>query len=137
MKAIQAYLTFGGNCREAMTFYQECLNGVLTFQTIGDSPLCDQMPESMKECILHATLTNGNMVLLGSDMAAEKGLVRGNTMAMMLDCSSEEEIRSCYNNLSAGGEPTHELELTFWGAWFGDLTDKFGNQWLLHYAPDK
>lgn len=137
MKSIQAYLTFSGNCREAMLFYQDCLNGELTFQTIGDSPLSDKMPETMKEFILHAKLTNGHVVLLGSDMASEKGLFTGNSVSMMIDCNSEEEIMTCYKKLSAGGEQTHQLELTHWGAWFGDLTDKYGNQWLLHYAPDK
>ncbi len=56
---INSYLTFSGNCREAMRFYQECLGGELQIQTIGDSPMAAKMPKKMKNYILHATLTNG------------------------------------------------------------------------------
>src|SRR4051812_4844096 len=77
MKRINSYLTFNGNCRNAMSFYRDCLGGELVLQTIGESPLADQLPETMKRCILHSALTNEALVLLGSDMVSESGLVRG------------------------------------------------------------
>ena len=137
MTQINSYLTFGGNCREAMTFYKNCLGGELTLQTIGESPLADQMPPEMQQGILHATLTKGALVLLASDMVAEEGLTRGNAVSLMLNCSSEDEIKAFYNSLSAGGQATHPLENSFWGALFGDLTDKFGNHWLLHFDKNQ
>ena len=133
MTQINTYLTFNGNCRDAMNFYQQCLGGELTLQTIGDSPLAEKMPQQMKDCILHGTLTRDSLVLMGSDMTPEQGLTRGNGVSLMLNCSSEEEIRTFYENLSSGGKATHPLEVSFWGALFGDLTDKFGNNWLLHF----
>lgn len=133
MTQINAYLTFNGNCREAMSFYQACLGGALSFQTVGESPLSARMPERMKHCILHASLTRGTLVLLGSDMVGEQGLAKGNSVSLSLNCSSEAEIKSCYARLSAGGVANHELEESFWGALFGDLTDKFGNHWILNY----
>ena len=137
MTQINSYLTFGGNCREAMTFYKNCLGGELTLQTIGESPFADQMPPQMQQGILHATLTKGALVLLASDMVAEEGLTRGNAVSLMLNCSSEDEIKAFYNSLSAGGQATHPLENSFWGALFGDLTDKFGNHWLLHFDKNQ
>lgn len=133
MTQINSYLTFNGNCREAMRFYQECLGGELHFQTIGESPLSEKMPKKMKDSILHSTLTKGILILMGSDMVSEKGLVRGNGVSLSLDCSSEEEIKNCYAKLSEGGIANHPLEDSFWGALFGDLTDKFGNHWILNY----
>ena len=133
MTVINSYLTFNGNCREAMTFYKACLGGELVFQTIGESPMADKMPAQMKEYILHSTLTKGQLILMGSDMVGDKGLTKGNSVSLSLNCSSEEEIKKCYANLSKDGEATHPLENTFWGALFGDLTDKFGNHWLLNY----
>jgi PhnB protein len=133
MTQINSYLTFGGNCREAMNFYKECLGGELSLQTIGDSPLADKMPAAMKDCILHATLTNGSLILMGSDMVGEKGLQKGNAVSMAINCSSEEEIQDFYEKLSAGGTKDHALEQSFWGATFGDLTDKYGNHWLLNF----
>ena len=130
---VNSYLTFSGNCREAMTFYKECLGGTLSVQTIGDSPLSGKMPKKMKDCILHSTLTKGSLVLRGSDMAPEIGLIKGNAVSLMLNCTSEEAIRSAFEKLSNGGIVKHKLEDTFWGALFGDLQDKFGNNWILNF----
>ncbi len=137
MTQINSYLTFNGNCREAMTFYKECLGGELTLQTIGESPLSEKMPPQMKDCVLHSTLSKGSLLLMGSDMVSEQGLKKGNAVSLSLNCSSEDEIRTCYKKLSSGGKPDHPLEDTFWGALFGDLTDKFGNHWLLNYDKNQ
>jgi PhnB protein len=137
MKQIHSYLTFNGNCREAMNFYQECLGGELFMQTIGESPMSEMMPPQMKDSLLHATLTNGNVIIMGSDMVDNKGLIRGNAMSMMLNCSSEIEIRETYDKLASGGDATHPLEDTFWNALFGGLTDKFGNRWLLNFDKNQ
>jgi PhnB protein len=136
METINAYLTFNGNCHEAMTFYKACLGGELKFQTIGESPMADKMPAQMKEQILHATLTKGGLILMASDMVSDEGLTKGNTISLALICSSEEEIQHCYKALSAGGKANHPLENTFWGATFGDLTDKYGNHWILNFTKN-
>lgn len=137
MKSVNPYLTFNGNCREAMMFYKKCLGGKLVFQTVGESPLSEKMPEKMKDCILHAALTTGSLLLMGSDMVSENGLIKGNAVSLTLNCSNEKEARSFYKKLSAGGVATHPLEDTFWGALFGGLTDKYGNHWLLNYKKIK
>jgi PhnB protein len=133
MTQINSYLTFNGNCREAMTFYQKCLGGKLSFQTIGESPLSDKMPKKMRDCILHSTLLKGNLILMGSDMVSEKGLIKGNAVSLSLNCSSEQEIKSYYAKLSESGAANHPLENSFWGALIGDLTDKFGKHWVLNF----
>ncbi len=88
----------------------------------------------MKACILHATLVADGIIIMGSDMAPETGIIKGNAVSLLLDCSSEEELRSAFNKLSANGVITHPLETTYWGALLGDLTDKFGNDWMLTYS---
>lgn len=133
MAQINSYLTFNGNCHEAMTFYKECLGGELVFQTVGESPLSGKMPKQMKECILHATLKKKELVLMGSDIVPQSGLVKGNSVSLSINCGSEEEIKTMYKKLAAGGREDHPLEETFWGALFGGLTDKFGNHWLLNH----
>lgn len=98
MTQINSYLTFGGNCREAMNFYKDSLGGELTLQTIGESPLADKMPAQIKDCILHAILTKGNLVLMGSDMVSDKGFIKGNAVSMAINCSSDEEIKPFMKN---------------------------------------
>jgi PhnB protein len=51
----------------------------------------------------------------------------------LLNGNSEDEIRKWYDRLGKDGLKTHPIALTFWGALFGGLTDKFGNPWLLYY----
>jgi len=43
----------------------------------------------------------------------------------------------CYAKLSKGGKAEHPPQNTFWGALFGDLTDKYGNHWLLNFDQTK
>src|SRR5258708_10664291 len=112
MSQINAYLTFNGNCREAMTFYKDCLGGELMLQTIGDSPMADNIPPEMKQSILHSTLTRGALLIMASDMVSEQGLKKGNAVSLMLQCNSEEEIKLCYTRLCKGGQATHPLEDT-------------------------
>ena len=134
MTSLNSYLTFNGNCREAMTFYAACLGGQLTFQTIDELPMAENMPTQMKEHIFNSTLINDDIIIMASDMVGENGLTKGNAVTLLLNCSSEEEIKICYEKLSVGGEVNHSLENTFWGAIFGDLTDKYGINWMLNYT---
>lgn len=134
MKTINAYLTFNGNCKEAMIFYQKCLGGELIFQTMEDSPLSGQMPKKMKNCILQVKLENEGMILLGTDMVPETGLIKGNAVSLVLNCTSEKEIRSCFKKLSNGGELTAPLKKNFQGNLLGSIRDKYGKHWLLAYS---
>lgn len=136
MTQINSYLTFNGNCRDAMTFYKECFGGELVLQTIGESPMADTMPPQMKHFILHSSLTKGEMVMMATDCVPDQGLIKGNSVSLCLNCSSEAEIKNYYEKLAAGGNATYPLQNTFWGALFGGLTDKFGNHWLLNFQQD-
>ena len=134
MTQINPYLRFGGNCREAMSFYQECLGGDLTLTVVGETPMAKQMPAEAQTQIMHATLNNGRVTLLGSDMVGPEGLVRGNALSLQLECDSEKELRELYTKLSSGGKATYPAGPSFWGGVYGQLTDRFGNGWMLNYA---
>jgi len=133
MTQINAYLNFNGQCREAMTFYQECLGGELTLQRVAESPMAAQLPAIEGANIMHSILTRDGLVLLGSDMMGNK-LEKGNAITLCLRCSSNEEVNTCFNKLAAGGRVKMPLHQSFWGATYGELTDKFGMNWMFHYA---
>ncbi len=48
-----------------------------------------------------------------------------------------EEAEKLFNGLSKGGKVTMTLADTFWGAYFGQFTDKFGIQWMINYSYPK
>jgi PhnB protein len=130
MTTINAYLTFNGNCREAMTFYKECLGGELTLQTVKGSPMESHWPKEVHNNVLHSSLEKGNLILLGSDMVEPRGLSIGNNFSLSLVCSSNEEIELFFKKLSAGGKikyPLHE----FYDGKIGGIIDKFGITWML------
>ncbi len=133
MTQINAYLNFNGNCRDAMNFYKECLGGELALQAVEGSPIEAQCPPAIKNQVLHASLMKDAILLMGSDMVGPDGFIKGNTMSLSLNCSSEEEINSFFSTLSAGGKIIHPLRVEFWGAIFGVFTDKFGVRWMLNY----
>jgi len=137
MTQIIAYLTFNGTCKQAMTFYKECLGGELRMQTVGETPAASQFPPEAKSMIMHAALTNDSIALMASDMIMSNPIVQGNTVSLMLNCSSEEEIRKLFSKLSAGGKVGHPLKEEFWGSIFGDFTDKFGMRWMLNWDKPK
>lgn len=128
------YLGFNGNCREALLFYQHCLGGRVSFQTVGDTPAAADLPVKMKECILQGTLTHHRLVLIGTDLLGDEGLTRGNAASLMLHCETRRELRTRFKKLAAGGRALQLPAPTADGALFGSLTDKYGNHWLLHVA---
>ena len=133
MTQINAYLNFNGQCREAMTFYQECLGGELTLQRVAESPMAAQLPAIEGANIMHSILIRDGLVLLASDMIGNK-LEKGNTITLCLKCSSNEEINTCFDKLAVGGKIKMPLHQSFWGATYGELTDKYGMNWMFHYA---
>lgn len=137
MKKLSPYLTFNGNCREAMKFYQKCLGGKLQFQTAGGSPMSEKMPAKMKRTIVHASLISENFVLMGSDMVGDQGLIKGNTIAVSVSFATEKALRSCYKKLSYDAIHTYPVQHNFYGILFGSLTDRYGTHWLLNCPKDQ
>ena len=72
---------------------------------------------------------------MGSDSSGSFGhnTVAGNNFSLSVNTDSEEEARSVFEKLSAGGKVTMPLEKTFWNALFGMFTDKFGINWMVNY----
>lgn len=135
MTQINAYLNFNGQTREAMSFYQQCLGGELVMQKIAESPMGARVPSEMGAKILHSSLTKDNLMLMASDMMGNN-VKNGNSVALCINCSSDEEINSFFNNLSKGGNINEPLHQSFWGSIFGSLTDKFGVTWIFNYSKN-
>lgn len=137
MTTINPYVSFNGKCREAMTFYQQCLGGELNFMKFSETPMGAQGPPEMKDHIMHSTLINGPLMLMGTDMAGPDGIVRGNSIAISVNCSSEGEIKTLYNKLAEVGTIHDPLEIKFWGGMFGVVLDQYGVTWMLNYNKDE
>ncbi|MGG6231022.1 VOC family protein [Tenacibaculum sp. SDUM215027] len=131
MSQLITYLTFNGNCREAMLFYQNCLGGELYFQTLEDSPKTESLPNNYKKYIVQAFLKKENMLLMGTDLFDEDKLLQGNTIAILLKSCNETEIRQYYSSLAEKKTIAFPLKRNHWGHLFGSITDKYGIRWLF------
>lgn len=131
---IVAYLFFASDCREAMEFYKNALSGELQIQQIKDTPMAAKFPPESQTLVMHAELRlKGETVLMASDMLDGK-VEAGNRYQLMIDCSSEEELRRYFSALSKGGTVISDVRTEFWGAVYGQLKDKFGIEWMLNFS---
>jgi len=129
MARLNPYLTFKGNCKEAMNFYKEILGGELSIMLAGDSPVASQMPAAFHQQVLHSQIKTDNFEIMATDMVPG-GFTEGNTVHLCLVCKTEDELRALFDKLSAGGKVNQPLNEMFFG-WIGTLTDKFGKHWML------
>lgn len=130
MKLI-TYLTFAGNCEEAMNFYKEALGAeILLFSRMGDSPM--EIAENLKGKIMHARMQIGENELYMSDTFDPSSISQGNNVSLSIQTDDTIQLEKLFNSLSAGGKVTMPLADAFWGARFGMFVDKFGINWMFN-----
>ena len=135
MHGMNTYLTFNGNCREAMQFYEKCLGAELHMMTFADAP--GGLPSEAKDRIMHARLTKGPVVLMASDSMPDTPSQQGNNFSVAIQCESRQEIEKLFNALGEKGKITMPLQDMFWGARFGMITDQFGINWMFNFELPK
>ena len=139
MATINAYLTFDGTCEEAFNFYKSVFGGDFPMVgKFGDMPPQEGMPpisDEVKNRIMHMSLPiSAETVLMGSDtMPGIHDHQVGHNISLSINTDSREEADLIFTGLSAGGKVSMPLADTFWGAYFGMWTDKFGINWMVNY----
>ena len=68
-----------------------------------------------------------------SSEAFGNATIAGNNFSVSIGADSKEEADKLFDGLSAGGQATMPMSDTFWGAYFGMFTDKFGINWIVNY----
>lgn len=142
MARVTTYLNFAGKTEEAFNFYQSVFKTEFSgkgIQKFGDIPAEQGHPpiaEEVKEMILHVELpTLGGHVLMGTDAPKEMGftLSQGNNMHICLEPETREEADRLFNELSVGGDITMPMADMFFGAYFGEFSDRYGINWMINY----
>ena len=134
MITVHPYLHFNGNCEEAFLFYKSVFGTDFTMiQRYEDVPAEQPFPEHDFKKIMHISLPLGKeTILMGSDVpgAFPQALI-GSNFYISLHPDNEEETRTLYDKLSAGGLIAMPIGKTFWSELFGMFVDKFGVQWMI------
>jgi len=142
MIKINPYLAFNGEAEEAFNFYKSVFGGEFSsFQKFKDVPEADRkkggIKDSESEKIINVGLPIGNEVLMASDSPESMGKPKIGGFSISVETDSKEEAEKIYKGLSTGGKITMPLGDTFWGAYYGMLTDKFGVHWMVSYTYPK
>lgn len=134
VKGTITYLTFDGNCREAMTFYGRCLAVEPNFTPFSAGPPeVLAMAKDAPDRILHSELASGPAVLMASDRLPGVPFQQGDNFSICLDCESQAEMERVFSALGENGKVTMPLHVAFWGGRFGMLTDQFGISWMFSF----
>ncbi len=139
---VSTYLNFPGNTEEVFNFYKSVFKTEFSgkgIQRFADIPAEQGQPpiaEEIKKMILHVELpTLGGHVLMGTDVPKEMGftLNQGNNMHICLEPETRQEADRLFTELSAGGIVTMPMADMFFGAYFGEFSDKFGINWMINF----
>ncbi len=138
MATTNTYLNFNGNCEEAFNFYKSVFGGEFTYiGRFGEMPQSEEykVPEADKNKVMHVSLPIGTSILMGSDCGGEWAptFKQGNNFSVSITATSKEEADKIFNALSLVGQITMPMNQTFWGDYFGMLTDKFGINWMMSF----
>ncbi|OEC00005.1 glyoxalase [Lysinibacillus sphaericus] len=134
--AVEVYLIFNGNCREAVTFYEQVFNtNKAEIMTFGDSPSDPSypLPEEAKNLVMHTRLSILGSTVMFSDTFPGSPFTIGNNVTLAVVTDNEAQLRQAFEKLKEGGKVTMELQETFWSKCYGSLTDKFGIEWQFSH----
>ncbi len=129
---LNPYLNFGGNCEEALRFYEKHLGAKITFMMkFSQMPDAEKhVPPGYENKILHARLQLGDTAIMASDGPKDKVLPM-RSVYLTLSVDSNEEAERIYKVLTEGGEVFLKMGETFFAHRFGQFRDKFGTNWMV------
>jgi PhnB protein len=133
---LNPYLSFNGNCAAAFKYYEKNLGGKIEMMmTFGESPMAEQMPAAERGKVMHARITIGGQVLMGSDAPAGRfEPMKGFSVSLQVDSAAEAE--KAFKLLAEKGSVTMAIQKTFWAERFGALIDQFGTPWMVNYEGE-
>ncbi|MEU5153541.1 VOC family protein [Glycomyces sp. NPDC021274] len=125
---LNPYVSFDGNAREAMEFYQSVLGGELKVMTFGESGMSGPGADQ----VMHAQLTSeAGYTIMASDMPPGMEHKPGQNISISISGDDGDRLRGYWEALSDGAEVTMPLEKQMWGDEFGALVDRFGVNWMV------
>ncbi len=129
---LNPYLSFRGQARDALEFYQSVFGGELTISTFAEFGMSQDPAEG--DNVMHGQLNAPNVVLMAADMPAVMPLDSGSSITVSLSGDDGEALHGYWDKLSDGATIGEPLAVAPWGDEFGSLTDKFGTAWMVNIA---
>ncbi len=142
MSRVSTYLNFPRTTEEAFNFYKsvfggEFEGGISRFDSVPPHEGMPPMKESDKNLVVHVALPIlGGHMLMGTDAPESMGftVTQGNNVYINLEPDTRGETERLFKALSDGGKVETELQVMFWGGYYGSCTDKYGVCWMFNCA---
>jgi PhnB protein len=129
---LNAYLNFNGQCEAAFKFYEKCLGGKIdAMARFEDMPENGGVSPEWRSKIMHAQLSAGGTVLMGSD-APDDRYQTPQGFSVSLQTSDPAEADRVFNALSENGAVGLPMQETPWAFRFGMLVDRYGIPWMVN-----
>jgi len=127
---ITPYLTFNGNCKDAINFYRD----VFHCDEPRVLPYGEYMPEGSKTPLelLRDWVMHGEMVICGANVwFADEAtpLIVGDSVKLSVTVPTCIEAAAFFEALCVGGEISLPPTGTFYSVFHAAVTDKFGIKW--------
>jgi len=135
MALLNPYIHFAGNAREALEFYQSVFGGELTVSGFGDFQMPGIGPDEADK-VMHGQLTtSAGMTLMAADTPSSMPPVTpGSQITISLSGAESDGLRAWWEALADGGTITLPLNVAPWGDSYGQLTDRYGIEWMVNIA---
>ena len=110
---LEPYLYFGGSCAQALELYETAFGGTTEIMHFKDAPPDENMPAVDPDGVMHGSFKAPGVAFMASDGRPGTEYTGGNV------------------SMSIAGtiEPLAKM---FWGATFGQLTDRYGIDWMFN-----
>lgn len=125
------YFLFNGNAEEATNLYAKAFNGesqILKFKDAPPDPNF-QIPEEMKELVMHSEVRFGDMVFMICDATPMQPARAGNNVQVSFTFEDKEAFQKVFDVLSDGGKIAVPAEANFFAEYYAMFEDKFGVTW--------
>lgn len=118
------FITFSGNCKKALSFYQTCFGGVLQFETFEKEVQgFTEMP------VVSGSLVSDKIIIHGSDLVHDEGRKIGNYISIFLHCKNTAERKELIKKLEF--DKQNFLVNNYDDQKLIELTDGFDVRWIL------
>jgi PhnB protein len=127
---ISPYLYFKGACESALKFYEACgLGEIRDLRRYEGSPIGEAEGGAWRDKVMYARFEGPGIRLHASD-GFDSEPMKG--CALLIEGDDPEAAQTLFQALSADGRVTVPFAKQFWGAHYGNFTDKFGVQWAVN-----
>jgi PhnB protein len=134
MTGLTPYIHFPGTAREAMTFYADVFGSAVNLHTFAEFNRTD----GPADAIAHSYLMNGPVSLFGADVAGDELPFQSQgLMLSLLGTADPATLRTWFTRLGEGGQVVDDLQKRPWGAFDGQVIDRYGLHWLIGFEVDE